>query len=179
MNNNSQYEIMGKLKPWIASLLLLPLALFLIFNKGQFIFILDHINLLFHEGGHGIFSLFGKFIYTLGGTLMQIIIPSLFIFYFFINKQRIGIQISLIYLAQNLMNIGVYVADARAQRLPLIGGKGTYHDWTFLLSRINMLEYDQFIGSLFYYTAILIIIFSLLLPLFVKDYDSINLDLKI
>jgi len=171
--------MMQATKPWIASLFLLPIGLFLIFNKGEFIFILDHLNLLFHEGGHGVFSFFGRFIYTLGGTLMQIIIPSLFIFYFFINHQRIGIQISLIYLAENLMNIGVYASDARDQILPLIGGKGTYHDWKYLLGKTNMLEYDQFIGSLFYYSALLIIIFSLLLPLFMKDYDTANLNLKI
>ena len=167
-----------KIKPWIASLILLPIGLFLIFNKGEFIFVLDHLNLLFHEGGHGVFSFFGKFIYTLGGTLMQIIIPSLFIFYFYINNQKVGIQISLIYLAENLMNIGVYASDARAQNLPLIG-KGTYHDWTFLLARTNMLEYDQFIGNVFYYSAILIILFSLLLPLFMKDYETAHLNLKI
>lgn len=170
--------MMEKLKPWIASLILLPVGLYLILNKGEFIFILDHLNLLFHEGGHGIFSFFGKFIYTLGGTLMQIIIPSLFIFYFFINHQRIGIQISLIYLAENLMNIGVYASDARAQRLPLIG-KGTYHDWTYLLSKINLLEYDQFIGNAFYYSAIVVILISLLLPLFMRDYETANLNLKI
>lgn len=169
---------MDKTKPWIASLILLPIGLYLIFNKGEFIFILDHLNLLFHEGGHGIFSFFGKFIYTLGGTLMQIIIPSLFIFYFFINHQKIGIQISLIYLAENLMNIGVYVSDARAQKLPLIG-KGTYHDWTYLLNKTNLLEYDQFIGNVFYFSAIVVILFSLLLPLFMRNYDSVNLNLKI
>ncbi len=169
---------MEKIKPWIASLILLPIGLFFIFNKGEFIFILDHLNLLFHEGGHGVFSFFGKFIYTLGGTLMQIIIPSLFIFYFYTNNQKIGIQISLIYLAENLMNIGVYVSDARAQRLHLIG-KGTYHDWTFLLRKTNMLEYDQFIGGAFYYLAILIILFALLLPLFMRNYESVNLNLKI
>jgi len=170
--------MIGKIRPWIASLILLPIGLFLIFNKGEFIFILDHLNLLFHEGGHGVFSFFGKFIYTLGGTLMQIIIPSLFVFYFYTNNQKVGIQISLIYLAENLMNISVYASDARAQRLPLIG-KGTYHDWAFLLNKINMLEYDQFIGSVFYYSAILIILFSLLLPLFMKDYETLNLNLKI
>lgn len=170
--------MMEKIKPWIASLILLPIGLILIINKGEFIFVLDHLNLLFHEGGHGIFSFFGKFIYTLGGTLMQIIIPSLFIFYFFINHQKIRIQISLIYLAENLMNIGVYASDARAQKLPLIG-KGTYHDWTYLLGKINLLEYDQFIGNVFYYSAIIIILFSLLLPLFMRNYDSVNLNLKI
>jgi hypothetical protein len=165
------------IKTWIASLILLPIGLFLIFNKGEFIFILDHLNLLFHEGGHGIFSFFGKFIYTLGGTLMQIIIPSLFIFYFYTNNQRVGIQLSMIYLAENLMNISVYASDARAQRLPLIG-KGTYHDWTFLLNRINLLEYDQYIGSVFYYSGIVIILISLLIPLFMKDYKTSNLNLK-
>lgn len=167
-----------KIKQWVASLILLPVGVYLIINKGEFIFILDHLNLLFHEGGHGIFSFFGKFIYTLGGTLMQIIIPSLFIFYFFINHQRIGIQISLIYLAENLMNIGVYASDARVQKLPLIG-KGTYHDWTYLLGKMNLLEYDQFIGNVFYYSAIVIILFSLLLHLFMRNYDSVNLNLKI
>ena len=167
-----------KIKPWFPSLILLPIGLFLIFNKGEFIFILDHLNLLFHEGGHGIFSFFGTFIYTLGGTLMQIIIPSLFIFYFYTNNQKVGIQISLIYLAQNLMNISVYASDASTQRLPLIG-KGTYHDWTYLLSSIKILEYDQFIGNVFYYSAILIILFSLLLPLFMRDYETADLNLKL
>jgi len=167
-----------KLKQWIASLVLLPVGLFFIFNRGEFIFILDHVNLLFHEGGHGVFSFFGKFIYTLGGSLMQIIIPSLFILYFYVNRQRVGIQVSLIYLAENLMNIGVYVSDARSRNLPLIG-KGTYHDWTFLLSRMNILEYDHFIGDVLYYTAILLIIFSLLFPLFMKDYETAHLNLKI
>lgn len=158
--------------------MLLPIGLFLIFNMGKFIFILDHLNLLFHEGGHGVFSFFGKFIYTLGGSLMQIIIPSLFILYFYINQQRVGIQVSLIYLAENLMNVGVYVSDARSRNLPLIG-KGTYHDWTFLLSRMNILEYDRFIGDVLYYAAVLLIIFSLLLPLFMKDYETADLNLKI
>ncbi len=167
-----------KIRPWIASLILLPIGLFLIFNKGEFIFILDHLNILFHEAGHGVFRLFGNFIYTLGGTLMQIIIPSLFIFYFYTNYQRVGVQISLIYLAENLMNISVYVSDASTQKLHLIG-KGTYHDWTYLLSSTNLLKYDQFIGSVFYYSAILIILFSLLLPLFMRDYETSNINLKI
>ncbi len=169
---------MEKLKPWISSLILLPIGLFFVVNRGKFIFILDHVNLLFHEGGHGVFVFFGKFIYTLGGSLMQVIIPSFFIFYFYINRQRVGIQVSLIYLAENLMNIGVYVSDARAQNLPLIG-KGTYHDWAFLLSRLNMLEYDHLFGNLLYYIAISIILFALLLPLFMKDYKIVNVNLKL
>lgn len=168
-----------KLKPWVSSITLLPIAIFLIINKGEFIFIVDHVNLLFHEGGHGVFSLFGKFIYTLGGSLMQIIIPSLFIFYFYSHEQRIGVQISIIYLAQNLMNIGVYAADALAQRLPLLGGNKVYHDWSYLLGQVGLLEYDQTVGNLFYITSIILIIFALVLPLIMKDYEKVNFNLKV
>ena len=172
-------SMIEKLKPWVSSITLLPIAIFLIINKGEFIFIVDHVNLLFHEGGHGVFSLFGKFIYTLGGSLMQIIIPSLFIFYFYSHEQRIGVQISIVYLAQNLMNIGVYAADALAQRLPLLGGNKVYHDWSYLLGQVGLLEYDQTVGNLFYITSIILIIFALVLPLIMKDYEKVNLNLKV
>lgn len=171
--------MIAKLKPWMPSIILLPITLFLIFNKGNFIFLVDHVNLLFHEGGHGIFSLFGKFLYTLGGSIMQVLIPVLFIFYFLTHKQRIGVQLSLVYLAQNLMNIGVYAADARAHRLPLIGGNKVYHDWTYLLGKMKILEYDQTVGSVLYFIAIAVIFFALLLPLFMKDYNKANLNLKL
>jgi len=165
-------------KQFLPSILLLPVVIYLIVNKGEFILFIDHLNLLFHEGGHGIFSIFGQFIYTLGGTIMQVIIPSLFILYFTVNRQRLGVQISLIFLAQNLMNIGVYVSDARSQNIPLIG-KNTYHDWTFILSRINMLEYDKTIGDILYFSAIIVLIFSLSIPLFWKEYPKAKIDLNI
>jgi len=175
--NSENYSAI--IKPYLSFILLLPIVIYLIVNKGEFILFVDHLNLLFHEGGHGIFSIFGQFIYTLGGSLMQVIIPSLFILYFAVNRQRLGVQISLIFLAQNFMNIGVYVSDARDQNLPLIGGNNTYHDWTFILSRINMLEYDKTIGDIFYFSAIVVLIFSLSIPLFWKEYPKAKIDLNI
>ena len=166
-------------KQFSGSLILLPVAIYFIINRGEFIFILDHVNLLFHEGGHGVFSFFGKFIYTLGGSLMQILIPSLFIFYFAINKKRFGTQVSIIYLAQNLMNISVYVGDARSQRLPLLGGNKVYHDWNSLLRTSGLLEYDTFLSQFLFITAIIVCILALLLPLLWKDYKSVSLNLKL
>jgi len=57
---------------------------------------------------------FRKFIFTLGGTLMQIIIPSMFIIFYLIKKKKFGTQIFLVFLGENLINISVYAADARA-----------------------------------------------------------------
>ncbi|CAN5302026.1 hypothetical protein BH24GEM2_BH24GEM2_19030 [soil metagenome] len=37
------------------------------------------------------------------------------------------------------------MADARAQRLPLVGGGE--HDWAYLLGRMGLLEYDQTLAN--------------------------------
>jgi len=173
MNTSQKY------KPWISSLIFLPIILWLIFNGGKFIFLLDYFNLLIHEGGHGIFKIFGDFIYTLGGTLMQIIIPSLFIFYFVRNEKRISAQISLIWLGQNLLNISIYAGDAFERKLPLLGGSKVYHDWTHLLNQTGLILHAKEVGYFFFGLGIIAFVFCLILPLLIKDYEKtkINLDL--
>jgi hypothetical protein len=173
---NNYFEI---IKPWIGSILLSPIVIFLIINQGEFILLLDHLNLLFHEGGHGVFRPFGKFIYTLGGSLMQVIIPSLFIFYFLWNKIRIGVQIALIYLAQNIMNVSVYIGDAVARQLPLLGGNNVYHDWNYLLAEMNLLSYDKEVAQIVYIFASIICLFALLIPILWRDYKKANINLKL
>jgi hypothetical protein len=168
-----------KLKNLIPSLILLPVVLFLIINKGKFIFIIDHVNLLIHEGGHGIFKFFGRFLHAFGGTLMQIILPALFIVTYVRMKKQFAVQLSLIWLAQNMMNISVYVSDARDRKLPLLGGNKVYHDWTYLLNEMNLMLYDKLIGSIIYYSAAAILIFTLLYPLFIKEYKEVKLDLNL
>ena len=151
----------------------------LIVNNGNFIPIIDHFTLLIHEGGHGIFRIFGSFIYTLGGSLMQILIGLLFIYYFYSNKKKFGVQISFVYLGENLLNISKYAADAQAQRLPLLGGNKVYHDWNFLLRKMNILEYDSLVGNLFVALAIILFIITILIPLILRENEQINLDLKL
>ncbi len=171
-------SIIEIIKPWISSIILLPLIVYLIQNDGRIILI-DYINLLIHEGGHGIFKVFGKFIYALGGTLAQILIPGMFIVFYFIKKNRIPAQIALIWLGQNLINISIYASDARAQRLPLLGGKKVYHDWTYLLRETGLLNYDQEVGLFFYSLAISAFIISMLLPLLIKNYKPVKIDLDL
>ena len=170
---------MNKLKPWIGSILLFPIIVWLIINNGNFIPLLDHFTLLIHEGGHGIFRIFGSFIYTLGGSLMQILIGLLFIYYFYSNKKKIGVQISLVYLGENLLNISKYAADAQAQRLPLLGGNKVYHDWNFLLSKMDILEYDQAVGGFFVVLGIITFLLALLFPILPKEENHVNLNLDL
>ena len=170
---------MKTLKNWIGSIIILPIIIWLIINNGDFIPFVDHFTLLIHEGGHGVFRIFGSFIYTLGGTLMQILISCLFIFYFYSNKKKFGVQVSLVFLGENLYNISKYASDAQAQRLPLLGGNKVYHDWNWLLTKMGMLEYDQTVGLIFIIFGILAFIAALLVPLLPKEDEHINLDLNL
>lgn len=156
------------LKRWIPTAIMLPIMIWLIMNRGTYTWI-DNANLVIHEAGHFFFMLFGKFIYTLGGTLMQILMPSLIIWYFWRNSYRTGAQVGLLWLGQNLINISAYAADARVQALPLLGGNKVYHDWTYILGATNLLQYDAEVGYMFFGLAIIIFLITTLLPLIFQE----------
>lgn len=163
-----KYTSWDSFKRWIPSIIILPIATYWSLNRGEF-GLLDNIDLVIHEAGHLFFSLFGKFIYTLGGTLMQIILPSLIASYFFRNEYRTGVQFGLLWLGQNFINISVYAADAQARKLPLLGGNKVYHDWHYLLSTLGILEYDYLVGIIFWGIAILMFAVVVFMPLFTHD----------
>lgn len=162
------YSQTSEIKKWLPSIIILPIAIYWTLNRGNY-GIIDNADLVIHEAGHLFFMFFGKFIYTLGGTLMQIILPSLIAFTFFRNNYRTGVQFGLLWLGQNFINISVYAADAQARKLPLLGGNKVYHDWHYLLSELGILEYDFIVGYIFYAMAILIFLITVLLPLIIKD----------
>lgn len=155
-------------KRWIPTAVMLPIMIWLIINRGTYTWI-DNADLVIHEAGHFFFMIFGKFIYTLGGTLMQIILPSLIAWYFWRSSYRTGTQVGLLWLGQNFINISVYAADARAQALPLLGGNKVYHDWSYILGATHLLQYDTEVGFMFFGTAIIIFLIALLLPLIFQE----------
>ena len=107
--------------------------------------LLDNVDLAIHETGHIIFTPFGEFMHFLGGTLLQLIFPLAFVLYFLRQGDRHAATVPLWWLGQNCWNIARYVADARAQELPLVGGG--IHDWNFLLGRMGLLSQDVSIGN--------------------------------
>ena len=147
---------------------MLPIMIWLIMNRGRYSWI-DNADLVIHEAGHFFFTLFGKFIYTLGGSLMQVFLPSLITWYFWKNSYRTGAQVGLLWLGQNLINISVYASDAQAQTLPLLGGNKVYHDWNYLLGTTNLLQYDAEVGYIFFGAAIIIFLITALLPLIFQE----------
>jgi hypothetical protein len=121
--------------------------------------LLDHVDLAIHETGHLVFSPFGEFVTALGGTLLQLIFPAAFIWYFQRRGDRFAAGVVVWWLAQNCWNIAVYVKDARTQQLPLVGGGE--HDWAYLLGELGWLEQDQLVGQLVRIAGIILFIVAL------------------
>lgn len=105
-----------------------------------FVFCLDHANLLFHEAGHPVLGLFGDWIAPYGGTIGQLTFPCVLMVSFWRKGQPIPFACSIIWFFENWLNISRYMADARVQELPLVGGGD--HDWNAILGRWGLLEWD-------------------------------------
>jgi len=113
----------------------------------QLLFPLDWFDLMIHEAGHPVFGLLGsRWLMFAGGTLMQLLMPVLFFFSFLRRSQPKSSDFCMFWFGFNFLGIGPYLADARAQALPLIGGGE--HDWAYLLDSVGLLAYDTKIGAL-------------------------------
>lgn len=53
------------------------------------------INLIFHEAGHVIFRMFGNFMSILGGSLLKLLVPVIFLFSFIKRKDTFAASIML------------------------------------------------------------------------------------
>lgn len=121
--------------------------LFLIYaarDRSGFLF-LDFANLMIHECGHPLFSGLGYTAMILGGTLAELIVPLLCTGYFFWKREIAGTAFCAFWFFENCPYIGTYMADARAQDLPLVGSGD--HDWGILFGQWGLLAQDQKIGG--------------------------------
>ena len=107
--------------------------------------IIDDANLVFHEAGHPIFGLLGSTLGLYGGTLGQLAIPAGIAAAFWARRELVGCAVTGFWFFENFLNIARYMADARAQVLPLVGGGE--HDWTTIFSRWGVLSSDTAIAA--------------------------------
>ncbi len=109
-------------------------------NQASFvIWVIDTIDLFIHETGHLVFSIFGKFVGILGGSLFQVIIPLTAVYVFTRSTLR-SLPFTLYWTGQSIVNVSIYIGDAPFQRLQLIS-RGAIHDWRWLLGYTGWLEY--------------------------------------
>ncbi len=124
--------------------------MFYAFNAhGGFLFI-DMANLVVHEGGHNLFMWFGPTMHLWGGTLLQWLVPFLLAAYFFNQRETAGFVFCLFFFFENWLYTATYMADARAQVLPLVttgNAEFAEHDFFRIFSDLGVLNYDTTIAA--------------------------------
>jgi hypothetical protein len=112
--------------------------------------VIDHVNLIVHEAGHLLFGWFGRTLGLWGGTLMELLAPAALAVYFALHRQTSAVAFTAFFFFENLLYISVYMADARAQNLPLVtvgdpemGG----HDWFLIFAQLGLLRQDRAIAG--------------------------------
>lgn len=113
------------------------------------------VNLPFHEAGHLVFRIFGQFIGSLGGSLGQLLMPLICAATLLLKtRDTFGASVGLWWLGESMVDLGPYIADARAGELPLLGGNFGhsapygFHDFQYLLTETGLIRHDQGIAWL-------------------------------
>ncbi len=122
--------------------------------------LIDTVDLLIHEAGHVVFSIFGELLYVLGGSLLQIIVPIIFTAYFVFRNQKHSASLLLSWVGINFLNVSVYAGDALRMQLPLLTGDTESHDWNQILFRLGWLHHTVLISRTLFVIGVLLILIS-------------------
>jgi hypothetical protein len=142
---------------------------------------LHNVHLVFHEAGHIIFIPFGYFMTILGGTLGQLIMPTVVLGNFLYKQNTFAATVALWWLAHSFMDIAPYVDDAKVQQLILLGGKtgadapGS-HDWNNILNRLDRLEKCNDYASLAFNLGIFLMLVAFIWATYILFHQYKNID---
>ncbi len=125
--------------------------------------IFSGITLAIHELGHVLFGPFGEWLAVAGGSITQLAAPAAAALLLLRQRDYFGVAVGGAWLSMSLSNLAVYVADARAESLPLVslGGGDVVHDWNYLLGSVHLLPHDAAIAGLVRFAAIVCLAGSL------------------
>ena len=122
------------------------------FGEQGWVPLLDSANLALHEAGHPLTGILSNRLSVYGGTLFQLAFPVAVIVHFHRRGHAPGAAAGMVWLGENLLNVARYMADARVQELPLVGGGD--HDWAEIFSRWHLLNFDTRVAGLTRFIAV-------------------------
>lgn len=143
--------------------------------------IISQFILVFHEAGHLIFSIFGRFMAVAGGTLLQLLVPSgLMLAFVYHYRNPFGGSVALWLLGYAFIDAGPYCYDAMDMQLLLLGG-GTGreiggHDWNNLLTWTDTLAHHESIALLLDGTGELLVITAMAWGAWILRLQYTNID---
>jgi len=119
-------------------------------THGTLVGLMDLVFVPIHEGGHLLFRFFGEWIMVAGGTFLQLFVPFALTVYFFFRRQLPGTAFCGFFLFEQLLPVGIYMADARCQCLTYVtvgDPDAAVHDWWYLFSSVGLVDHDIQIGT--------------------------------
>ena len=114
-----------------------------------------------------LFSPFGDLMTSLGGSLMQILVPAIcWITFATTSPDPFAAAVMCWWTGENLLDVAMYINDARSLELVLIGGhtgaEVEGHDWERILQLTNLLPYDHRIAWTTHIVGALVMIGALI-----------------
>jgi hypothetical protein len=110
------------------------------------------VNLPFHEAGHILFMPFGAFMMSLGGSLLQVLVPLICAWAFLVQQDDPFAASACVWWAgESLLDLSPYIDDARSLQLMLLGGPADEvegHDWEAILTHLGWLHLDHSLARL-------------------------------
>jgi hypothetical protein len=106
------------------------------------------ISIPFHEAGHIFFSPFGDLLTSFGGSAMQVLVPVVcWIAFATTSPDPFGMAAMCWWAGENLLDVAIYINDARSLTLVLLGGhtgaEVEGHDWERILGLTGLSAYDH------------------------------------
>ncbi|MBI3005725.1 MAG: hypothetical protein HYY49_09980 [Ignavibacteriales bacterium] len=140
-------------------------------KPSAIMFFFHWIFLYVHEGGHFLFTFFGRTLNILGGSFWQVMFPFLSFLIALRDSARIA-PVPLFLTGFNLMAVSLYMRDAPSRRLSLLGGDKTRHDWWNLFREWDMLDSAVDVADVTYWIGILLSVGSVVvgIALALKSY---------
>ena len=158
-------------RAWAAGRLWWPRALLLVYlayagcrhlTDPEYASIFSGITLAIHELGHVLFGPLGEWLGVAGGSITQLAAPLAAALILLRQRDYFGVAVGGAWLSMSLSNLAVYIADARAEELPLLslGGGDVIHDWNYLLGSVHLLPHDTEIAGLVRFAALVALLLS-------------------
>lgn len=136
-------------------------------NMPTVIWFIHLIILYIHEAGHALFSPFGDTVYYLGGSIVQVLVPVVWILTAWRERSKLT-PVAVFFTGFSMVDISIYIKDAATRVLPLIGGKKTHHDWWTVLYRRDALDWGLPLGETFFWIGMVVALGALVWGVFVS-----------
>lgn len=143
-----------------------------------FFFVVNQSLAIIHESGHGVCYIAHcpEFLTALNGTLFQLLFPLGVGVAFYLKRQKLAAFVSFFFLGISLGYTAWYISTSYKGRIlraeeSFLGVDG-YHDFYFILDKINLLKYYHGISLLVNFVSIALILGSLamiFIECFIKD----------